>query len=67
MAVASFIKEHYIISRLYASTLTRAKQTAQYLSDAFGTEIILEEDLMEFNNGLLAGLPFEEARKNIRK
>jgi len=37
------------------------------LSDAFGTEIILEEDLMEFNNGLLAGLPFEEARKKYPK
>lgn len=32
LAMTSYIKEHYIISKLYASTLKRARQTAQYLS-----------------------------------
>jgi 2,3-bisphosphoglycerate-dependent phosphoglycerate mutase len=61
LAMANYLKENYSIDRIYSSTLKRAKETAYHLSDAFDIEIILEEDLMEFNNGLLAGLPFEEA------
>ncbi len=36
-------------------------QTARHLSDATGVPIQPETDLMEFNNGLLAGLPHKEA------
>lgn len=56
-AMANHVADNYDISKIYASTLTRAKQTAQHLSNKTGIPIIFDENLMEFNNGLLAGLP----------
>lgn len=56
-AMAKYVSDNYDISKIYASTLTRAKQTAQHLSDKIGVPVIFDENLMEFNNGLLAGLP----------
>ena len=60
-AMGKWVAEHYAPDLIFASTLRRAAQTAQYLSDAAGVPIQFDEDLMEFNNGLLAGIPFEEA------
>ena len=60
-AMAEYVAANYRIDRIYASTLTRAMQTARHLSDATGVPISQEADLMEFNNGLLAGLPHKEA------
>ena len=60
-AMAQYVVENYHIDRIYASTLTRAMQTARHLSDATCVPIRPEHDLMEFNNGLLAGLPHKEA------
>lgn len=62
-AMANHVAENYNISKIYASTLTRAKQTAQHLSNKIGISIIFDEDLMEFNNGLLAGLPRDVVRE----
>lgn len=62
-AMANYVAENYNISKIYTSTLSRAKQTAQYLSDKTGIPIIFDEDLMEFNNGLLAGLPRDAVRE----
>ncbi len=56
-AMANYVADNYDISKIYASTLMRAKQTAQHLSDKTGVSIVFDENLMEFNNGLLAGLP----------
>ncbi len=56
-AMAKYVAENFDISKIYSSTLTRAKQTAQHLSDKIGEPISFDENLMEFNNGLLAGLP----------
>ncbi|MBQ2847261.1 MAG: histidine phosphatase family protein [Clostridia bacterium] len=56
-AMANYVADNYNISKIYASTLTRAKQTAQHLSDKTGIPVVFDENLMEFNNGLLAGLP----------
>ena len=60
-AMATHIKNNYRIDRICASTLRRAAQTARYLSEATGVPVQPEPDLMEFNNGLLAGLSYEEA------
>lgn len=60
-AMAAYVTASYRIDRIYASTLTRAMQTARHLSDATGIRVQPEPDLMEFNNGLLAGLPHKEA------
>ena len=56
-AMANYIAENYNISKIYASTLMRAKQTAEHLSEKTGIPIVFDDNLMEFNNGLLAGLP----------
>ena len=61
-AMGQWVAEHYEVHCIFASTLCRAQQTAQHLADAVGVPVLLEEDLMEFNNGLLAGLPFAEAQ-----
>lgn len=62
-AMGKWVAEQYAVDLIFASTLQRAAQTAQYLSDAAGVPVRFDEDLMEFNNGLLAGLPFEEAAR----
>lgn len=56
-AMSNYIAENYNISKIYASTLMRAKQTAEHLSEKTGIPIVFDDNLMEFNNGLLAGLP----------
>ena len=62
-AMAEYVATRYSVDRLYASTLARAMQTARHLAQRAGLEIIPDADLMEFDNGLLAGLPFDEARE----
>lgn len=62
-AMADYVAENYNISKIYASTLTRAKQTAEHLSNQTGIPIVFDENLMEFNNGLLAGLSRAVVRK----
>ncbi len=66
-AMADYVSENYNISTIYSSTLARAKQTAQHLSDKTGIPIIFDENLMEFNNGLLAGLSRSIAREKYPK
>ena len=62
-AMAKYVAGNYRLSRIYASTLKRAAQTAKHLSDETGTDIEFDPNLMEFNNGLLAGLSREEANR----
>lgn len=62
-AMAEYVKEKYSPSVIYCSTLTRARQTAEHLSKAVGTPIIFNERLMEFNNGLIAGMERSLARE----
>ena len=60
-AMAKYVAGNYRVTRIYASTLKRAAQTAEHLCDETGISIEFDPDLMEFNNGLLAGLSHEEA------
>lgn len=60
-AMAEYVKEHYKVDKIYASPLKRAFQSATHLSEAINVPIITDEKLMEFNNGLIAGLSWEEA------
>lgn len=62
-AMARYVAENYTITKIYASTLRRAAQTAQHLSKKTGVEITFDSDLMEFNNGLLAGLSRDDAAR----
>ncbi|MBQ6274042.1 MAG: histidine phosphatase family protein [Oscillospiraceae bacterium] len=60
-AMARYVAGNFRLTRIYASTLKRAAQTAMHLSDETGIAIEFDPDLMEFNNGLLAGLSRDDA------
>lgn len=55
-ALADKIAKEYQVQSIYCSPLKRAYQTAEYLSQKTGICIQKEPLLMEFNNGLLAGM-----------
>lgn len=59
---AKWITRDYSVNRIYSSTLVRAKETATMVSIEADVPIELREELMEFNNGKLAGMDREEAR-----
>lgn len=64
-ALAAWIKLHYRVDRIYASPLKRAMQTAQAVSMETKIPITALADLMEFNNGQLAGVPFSEVAQRF--
>ncbi|KEK25017.1 histidine phosphatase family protein [Bacillus gaemokensis] len=57
------VKNDFPPDFIWASTLKRARETAEILAKTVGCSVKLEEELMEFNNGVQAGLSFEEAKK----
>jgi len=59
--MAAYIKQNHPPEIILSSPLIRAKRTAVILQEAIGCELQEEVDLMEFNNGILAGLKREEA------
>ncbi len=59
---AKWISNHYSVNKIYSSTLLRAKETAHLLSMETNIPIEFRENLMEFNNGKLAGMDREEAK-----
>lgn len=62
-AMARFVRENYQLSAIWCSTLKRAYQTAAHLSEATGIPLTPDDRLMEFNNGLIAGLEESVARE----
>lgn len=59
--LASFVAAHFQIEAIIASPLQRAYQTAEIFSDQCRCEVAIEGDLMEYNNGVLAGMSRQEA------
>lgn len=60
-ALAAWISENYSIDQIISSPLKRAAKTAMLIGKAIGNEPVYEQQLMEWDNGLLAGLLREEA------
>jgi 2,3-bisphosphoglycerate-dependent phosphoglycerate mutase len=60
--MAKVVSEKYMPEVIWASTLKRARETAEILSVETGIEVIEEDSLREFNNGVLAGVPYAEAK-----
>lgn len=60
---ANWIYSNYKIDKIYSSPLIRARRTAEIIGDIFGEEVIIDDNLMEWNNGKLAGLLKEEGAK----
>ncbi|MFJ8067274.1 histidine phosphatase family protein [Psychrobacillus sp. NPDC096426] len=59
--MATYVASHFPPDIILTSPLKRAKSTALIIQGAVGCELLEEKDLMEFNNGVLAGLSREEA------
>ncbi len=59
--MADYVAKNYPPDVILASPLKRASGTAQVLQQKIGCDLKYEEDLMEFNNGVLAGLSRKEA------
>lgn len=62
-AMGDYVSQNYQISKIYHSTLKRAVQTANHLASRTQSQLIPDEHLMEFNNGLLAGLKHSIAKE----
>jgi len=62
-AMSEYVSQNYRITKIYHSTLKRAAQTANHLALKIGAPLIPDERLMEFNNGLLAGLKHSVVEK----
>lgn len=60
--MAAYVSEYLSPDIILTSPLLRAKGTAETLQKFVGCDLVLEEDLMEFNNGVLAGLSREVAQ-----
>lgn len=60
--MAAYVSEHLPPDIILASPLLRAKSTAETLRKFVGCDLLLENDLMELNNGVLAGLSREVAQ-----
>lgn len=54
--MAEKIKSDFPPEFIWASTLKRASETASHLAESIGCSVVYEEALMEYNNGVQAGL-----------
>ena len=54
--LSKWIKVNYKIDVILSSPLKRAAKTARFISEETGSSIIFDDSLMEWDNGLLAGL-----------
>lgn len=59
--MAKYVANNFPPEMIISSPLRRASQTAFILQGGIGCELKIDDDLMEFNNGVLAGLAKEEA------
>jgi len=65
--MAEWVNGYMKLDKIYTSPLQRARQTAEKLSAVTGIPIELDDNLMEWKNGLIAGLPFAEANEKYPK
>jgi len=61
--MADWVAENYKIDKIFASPLKRVSQVAEILSKRIKKDIVYEDDLMEWNTGLISSLTKEEARE----
>ncbi|HWL24919.1 MAG TPA: histidine phosphatase family protein [Ureibacillus sp.] len=61
--MAQFIASNFNPDIVISSTMTRTKQTAEHIVKTLSTEVVYDQRLVEWNNGVLAGLKREEALK----
>ena len=64
---ARFLKENFSVDAIYASDLTRARQTAEPAAKLYGLDIVLMEDLRERSIGIWAGKSHQEVKERYPK
>lgn len=62
-ALACYVSKHYSLSAIYCSPLKRAWQTGLLLSQMTKVPLFSCNELMEFDNGLIAGMDKRNARE----
>jgi len=60
--MADWVAESYSIDKIFASPLKRASGVAEILSKRINLDVVYDDDIMEWNTGLISGLKKEEAR-----
>lgn len=66
-ALARRLRERPIpVDVFYASTLPRARQTAEIIADSVGKPIVWDDEIQELRVGEADGMGFEEARAQYR-
>lgn len=60
--MADWVEEKYKIDKIFSSPLKRTSQVAEILSKRVNVEVAYDNDLMEWNIGIVAGLLIEEAK-----
>ena len=55
--------DKYKIDKIYASDLSRAKDTAQIIANRTHLQIVYDKDLREINGGDFEGCPYEDLQK----
>ncbi|CAM5208280.1 2,3-bisphosphoglycerate-dependent phosphoglycerate mutase OS=Ureibacillus acetophenoni OX=614649 GN=SAMN05877842_10710 PE=4 SV=1 [Ureibacillus acetophenoni] len=61
--MAQYISSRFNPDIIISSSMTRTKQTTEHIAKSLNTEVVFEPRLVEWNNGVLAGLKREEAIK----
>ena len=65
--MADWVAQNYKIDKIFSSPLKRASQTANMLSKRIDIDIVFDDNLMEWQNGLIAGMTLEEAQAKYPK
>ena len=60
---AVWINIHFKPTKIISSPLKRAHRTAEIIGNECAVEVLTNDEIMEWNNGLLAGLKREEGMK----
>ncbi|MCL2204027.1 MAG: histidine phosphatase family protein [Defluviitaleaceae bacterium] len=60
--MADWVAQKYTIDKIFSSPLKRASKVAEILSQRINIDIVYDNDIMEWNTGLISGLKKEEAR-----
>lgn len=63
--IARWLNDQARPSRIYSSPLLRARQTAEAIAQVCGGTVTELADLMEFDNGELAGVPFSQVAQRF--
>lgn len=61
--MAQYISSRFNPDIIISSSMTRTKETTEHIAKSLKTKVVFDSRLVEWNNGVLAGLKREEALK----